>query len=173
MRQEVVSKAEALELSAPVKLGPEHITDQFSSGESSIDDYLWNTALKAQAARHAVVWVVCFKGTNEVAGFYTLSSGGVDRQYGLTAKMRRNAPNPLPVTVLGRMGVTKKAQGQGVALDLLADVIERCVLGAESIGSTALIVHPLTEKLAEFYAKHGGFEPCADLSPLTMMLPLR
>lgn len=162
-----------MELSPPEKLGSHHLTGHFNCGEPSIDEYLRNKALKAQEAKYAMVYVVCFKGTQDVAGFYTLSNSAVDRRHGATAKIRRNAPDPLPVTVLGRMGVTVAAGGRGLSLALLADAIERCILASEVIGSVALIVHPLTESLGEYYAKYGGFLPCPDLAPMTMMLSLR
>ncbi|WP_296261402.1 MULTISPECIES: hypothetical protein [unclassified Pseudomonas] len=173
MRQEIACKAETLELSPPEKLEESHVADQFESGEDSIDDYIRNKALKAQQAKHAMVYVVCFKDTNIIAGYYTLSNSAVDRRHGATAELRRNAPDPLPVTVLGRMGVTAKASGRGLSLGLLADAIERCIIASEIIGSAAVIVHPLNERLAAYYAKHAGFIPCPDLSPMTMMLSLR
>lgn len=173
MRQEPASKTETLELSPPEKLSDRHITDQFDCCEASIDNYIRNSALKAQQAKHAVVYVVCFKGTNVVAGYYTLSNSAVDRRHGATASIRRNAPNPLPVIVLGRMGVTAEARGRGVSLGLLADAIERCIIASQDIGCTAIIVHPLTENLASYYNRHAKFIPCPDLSPMTMMLSLR
>lgn len=173
MRHDPSSQTEALELSPPEKLGSHHLTDEFDCGEQSINEYLRQKALKAQDAKHAVVYVVRFKNTQEVAGYYTLANSAIDRSGAATAKIRRNAPNPLPVTVLGRMGVTAAASGRGLSLALLADAIERSILASEVIGSVALIVHPLTERLATYYAKHAGFIPCPDLAPMTMMLPLR
>jgi hypothetical protein len=173
MRQETACKAETLELSPPQKLDANHVADQFESGEASIDDYIRNKALKAQQAKHAMVYVVCFKGTRVIAGYYTLSNSAVDRRHGVTAKIRRNAPDPLPVTVLGRMGVTAKAGGRGLSLALLADAIERCIVASEIIGSVGVIVHPLNDRLVDYYAKHAGFVPCPELSPMTMMLSLK
>ncbi len=173
MCQESVNKTKTLELSPPEKLGKHHVTALFECGEPSVDDYLKNKALKAQEAKHAMVYVVCFKGTSEVAGYYTLSNSAVDRRHGATAKIRRNSPDPLPVTVLGRMGVTVSAGGKGLSLALLADAIERCIAAADVIGSAAIVVHPLNDSLTDYYAKHGGFIPCPDLSPMTMMLSLR
>ncbi len=173
MRQKTACKTETLELTPPEKLAEHHVVSEFDCGELSINEFLRHRALKAQAARHTVVYVVCFKGTCNVAAYYTLSNSAVDRRYGATAKIRRNAPDPLPVTVLGRMGVTASAAGHGLSLALLADAVERSLIASEVIGSTALIVHPLTERLATYYAKHGGFVPCPDLAPMTMMLPLR
>lgn len=173
MRQEAAGKTKTLELSPPEKLNSRHITSNFDCGEASIDNYIRDKALGSQAAKHAMVYVVCFKGTDEVAAFYTLSNSAVDRRYGATAKIRKNAPDPLPVTVLGRMGITKSAQGHGLAIDLLADAIERSIQAAQVIGSTALVVHPLNERLGDFYIKYGAFIPCPDLTPLTLMLSLR
>ncbi|POR62186.1 hypothetical protein [Pseudomonas syringae] len=173
MRQEPFSQTEALELSPPEKLARHHITEKFDCNEPSINEFLRVKALKAQEAKHAIVYVVCFKGTDEVAGYYTLSNSAVDRRHGATAKIRRNAPDPLPVTVLGRMGVTTAAGGRGLSLGLLADAIERCIQASEIIGSTAIIVHPLTQRLADYYAKHAGFVQCPDLAPMTMMLSFR
>ncbi|MFJ3468204.1 hypothetical protein ACIPO9_05745 [Pseudomonas sp. NPDC090203] len=172
MREETARKAKALELSPPEKLNALHITDDFDCGEASINEYLRAKALKAQQAKHAMVYVVCFKGTHNIAGYYTLSNGAVDRRHGTTAKMRRNAPDPLPVTILGRMGVSLRAGGCGLSLALLADAIERCIVASEIIGSVAVIVHPLNESLVTYYARHAGFVPCPELSPMTMMLSL-
>ena len=173
MHRETSGPTETLELSPPERLGSHHITSEFDCGELSINDYLQSSALKSQEAKHTVVYVVCFKGTCDVVGYYTLSNSAIDRRHGATAKSRRNAPNPLPVTVLGRMGVTTALSGRGVSLALLADAVERSILASETIGSVALIVHPLTVSLAEYYAKHGDFIPCPDLAPMTMMLSLR
>lgn len=165
-------KAQTLELTAPEKLNGTHILDRFDSGEPSITGYLQNQARKAQGAKQAVVFVCCEKGTSNVVAYYTLSSGSVER-CNIPKSMQRNSPSVHPVTVLGRMGITQIAQGQGFAIDLLQDAIERTILASETIGSSAIIVHPLNERLASFYSKYAGFKPCPELSPVTMILPLR
>ncbi|MDV9031447.1 hypothetical protein Q7C30_004925 [Pseudomonas sp. RAC1] len=173
MREEAAGKAQTLGLSAPCRLEEQHDVRQFDCGEASINQYLWDKALDAQRARHAVVYVTCFKGTRNVAGFYTLSNGSVARAHAATARIRRNAPNDLPVVVLGRLGVTRQVAGNGVATDLLQDALERTLVAAEMVGCVALIVHPLTERLEAFYAKTAGFIACPGLSPKTMMLSLK
>lgn len=173
MRQGSSGKTQTLELSPPERLTPDHEISLFDCGDRSINDYLQKRAMEAQRARHAVVYVACVKGTRRIAAYYTLSNASVARQYAASARLRRNAPDDLPVTVLGRMGVSLEAQGRGFAVALLADAVERALGAAEIVGSTALIVHPLDESLANFYARFGGFKPCPDLSPLTMMLSLR
>jgi predicted GNAT family N-acyltransferase len=162
-----------VELSKPEKLNKFHDFTEFECGESSINDYLHKDARKAQDHKHAVVYVSCFAGTNRVAGYYTLSNGSVARQHVIPKSYQRNSPSAHPVTILGRMGVTMAAQGYGYSVDLLQDAIRRCMIASESVGTSAILVHPLDDKLAEFYAKHAGFQRCPDLSPLTMMLSLR
>ncbi len=166
-------KAQTVELRAPEKLNDEHILDEFDSGVASINDYLQRQARKAQAAKQAVVYVVCRKDTPVVMGYYTLSSGSIARENVVPKSHQRNSPSVHPVTLLGRMGITLAAQGQGFAIDLLQDAIERAISASETIGSTAMIVHPLNERLSGFYTKYAGFIPCPGLSPITLMLPLR
>ncbi|WHS58742.1 hypothetical protein [Pseudomonas sp. G2-4] len=166
-------KAQTVELRAPEKLNDEHILDEFDSGVASINDYLQRQARKAQAAKQAVVYVICRKDTPVVMGYYTLSSGSIARENVVPKSPQRNSPSVHPVTLLGRMGVTLAAQGQGFAIDLLQDAIERAITASSTIGSTAMIVHPLTERLSSFYIKYAGFIPCPRLSPITLMLPLR
>lgn len=166
-------KAQTVELRAPERLNSEHILDQFDSGEPSINDYLQRQAHKAQAAKQAVVYVVCRKDTSVVVGFYTLSSGSIARENVVPKSHQRNSPSVHPVTLLGRMGITQAAQGQGFAIDLLQDAIERAISASNTIGSSAVIVHPLNERLSSFYIKYAGFVACPELSPITLMLPLR
>lgn len=160
-------------LSAPEKLTEQHDLSEFESGEPSIDEYLKKRALVAQLQKQAVVYVVCFSGTKKVAGYYTVSSGSCRRADVVPKKLQRNTPDIHPVTLLGRMGITRAAQGQGFAIDLLHDAMSRAIIASETVASSAVVVHPLTERLAQFYAKHAGFEQCPDLSPMTMMVSLR
>lgn len=173
MSSETDVQTKPVELSKPEKLNKFHDFTQFDCGETSINDYLHKKASKAQDHKHAVVYVACFAGTNRVAGYYTLSSGSIGRDHVVPRKFRHDSPTSHPVTILGRMGVTMTAQGFGYAVDLLQDAIGRCMAASETVGTSAVLVHPLDDKLASFYAKHAGFKPCPDLSPLTMMLSLR
>ncbi|MFF7706164.1 GNAT family N-acetyltransferase [Pseudomonas sp. NPDC007930] len=162
-----------MEVSAPQRLDDTHQWASFDCGVESINDYLHRRALKAQQLKHAAVYVVCFANSREVAGFYTLSNGSIARAHVAPRRLQRNSPDQHPVTILGRMGVTRQAQGAGLAVALLQDAIERSLIASEVIGSTALVVHPLDDRLAGFYAKYAGFQYCLDLSPTTMMLALR
>ena len=173
MPTETHVQTRSVELSKPVKLSEVHDFAGFDCGERSINEYLHKQARKAQQEKLAVVYVTCFKGTCQVAGFYTLSSGSIARQSVLPRRLQRNTPTAHPATILGRMGVTLVAQGYGFAEGLLQDAILRVMASTEVVASSAILVHPLDEALADFYARKAGFVRCPDLSPLTMMLSLR
>lgn len=172
MPTETDVQAKALELSAPEKLNDSHDLSQFDCGEESINEFLVKKARRAQERKHSIAYVSCFAGTNTVAAYYTLSSGSVHRDHVSPKRLQRNSPDTHPVTILGRMGVTLAAQGQGYAVDLLQDAIARCIGASEVVASSAVIVHPLTERLADFYRDKAGFQPCPELSPMTMILSL-
>ncbi|WP_426235368.1 hypothetical protein [Pseudomonas sp. TWP3-2] len=173
MSSQTSRTSKTLELTAPEKLNGRHILEQFECGEASINDYLQKQAHKAQAAKQAVVYVCRRKGTQFVMAYFTLSSGSIARAHVVPRGHQRNSPSVHPVTLLGRMGITLEAQGQGFAVDLLQDAIERSIAASEAVGSCAIIVHPLNEQLTNFYIKYAGFLRCPEISPITLMLPLR
>jgi GNAT superfamily N-acetyltransferase len=170
MPEATARKAKSLGLSAPEKLNETHDFSAFECGEVSIDAYV-KRAHKAQSAKDAIVYVTCRKGSSQVLGFYTLTNGSVMRDIA-PKKLQRNAPNQCPVTILGRLGVDRTIQGHGVASALLQDAIERSIAVSEAVGSRAILVHALDQRLADFYKKHAGFSE-SSVSPLTLMLSLQ
>lgn len=171
MATEIIEQADPLELSQPEKLNEHHNVDQFDCGEDSTNEFLKKKALKAQLAKTATVLVTCPKGSNVVVGYYTLSSGTIMRADVVPKKAQRNSPDQHPITILGRMGVCKTLQGQGLSLDLIQDAVLRSLAASEAVASTALVVHPLNEQLVGLYEK-AGFLRSPQVSPIAMMLPL-
>lgn len=172
MPTRTVSNARSLELTAPEKLNDFHILDGFECGEQSIDDFLHKKARLNQLKGQAAVYVACVKGTRQVVAYYTLSNCSIAREM-LPKARQRNSPDTHAVTLLGRMGVCKRAQGSGVATALLKDAIIRAILASEVIGSSAMIVHPLNDRLTKFYSEKAGFIPCPMLTPVTLLLPFK
>jgi predicted N-acetyltransferase YhbS len=69
--------------------------------------------------------------------------------------LRRNAPDPIPVIVLGRLAVDERYQGHGVGSGLVLDAMERTVAAAEIIGVRGLLVNALSDEVEGFYLKLG------------------
>lgn len=70
----------------------------------------------------------------------------------------RNAPDPIPAVLLGRLAVDRAFQGARLGTSLLHDAVVNATTAAERIGLRALIVEALDDNAAAFYARHG-FKP--------------
>jgi GNAT superfamily N-acetyltransferase len=169
MSTKITGKTKTLGLSAPEKLTEEHDFSLFDCNETSINEFAI-TAHKQAKYRNSVIYVSCEAGTKDVKAYYTLSNGSVIRDEP-PKSMQRSSMKEIPVTILGRLGVDKDYQGKGVGLDLLQDALKRSLASADIIGSRAVLVHALDQRLADFYKKHAGFKE-STVSPLTLFLAL-
>ncbi|MDR1790893.1 MAG: GNAT family N-acetyltransferase [Propionibacteriaceae bacterium] len=134
---------------------PIHAHDQLTSfdcGEPSLNQWLKQTAVRAELAKTARTYVTTCGEV--IAGYYCLSAFAVARDAVGGGKLARNAPRSVPAVLLGRLAVDLRFQGQGLGADLLFDAICRAKQVAALIGSRALIVEALTDAAAEFYLHH-------------------
>ena len=69
--------------------------------------------------------------------------------------MRRNAPDPISVVLLGRLAVSTKAQGVGLGHDLLADALRNATIAAQVIGARAMVAEAINEDAANWYRKEN------------------
>ncbi len=139
----------------------------FGSKEPDLDHWL-RTHAHAGESRTARTYVVC--AGRRVVGFYALANGAVRRAAAIS-KMRRNAPDPVPVMVLGRLAVDQAWEGRGIGKGMLRDAILRTMTAAEVAGISAILVHAISEDPRHFYISQG-FSP-SNLEPVTLMITLR
>lgn len=99
----------SLNLSAPQPLAAAHLLGDFESGEPTLDEWLKRRAMNNQLTGASRTFVVVDE-ENRVRGFYALAAGAVAHQVA-TSSVRRNMPDPVPVMVLGRLAVDRRAQG--------------------------------------------------------------
>lgn len=144
---------DAPRLSAPVPLTVAHDLSAFDCGVPALDDWLRQRALKNES-RFSRSYVVCTD--NKVVAFYSLSAGAVERAQA-PSKMRRNAPDSIPVSIIGRLAVDRAYAGRGLGADLLADALRRIALASQSIGIGAVLVHAKDEAAKRFYLRHAEF----------------
>ena len=129
-------------------------TADFASGEESLGRYLADRALVNHLADLGRCYVCIDGDTGNVLGYYTLSAAAVEHA-DLPGKVRRNAPNPVPAVLMGRLAVDAKAQGSGLGRFLVRDAILSTLVAADRIGARILLVHALHEQAATFYEKLG------------------
>ncbi|KML64532.1 GNAT family N-acetyltransferase [Pectobacterium peruviense] len=157
-------------ITAPEPLSSSHNLAEFCSQEPSLNEWLKKKALKNHSAGISRVYVICAEGTHQVIGYYCLSTGSVQRNTAPGA-YRRNAPESLPVIVLGRLAIDQAYSGKGLGVALLKDAIFRTENIALQVGVRALVVHALDENVRNFYLKFA-FDP-SPVQPLTLLYPIK
>jgi GNAT superfamily N-acetyltransferase len=140
-------------LSAPVPLTAEHDLSGFDCGEPALNDWLRHRALKNES-RFSRTYVVC--AGNRVVAYFSISAGAVERA-AAPGKVRRNPPDSIPVSVIGRLAVSRDHAGKGLGADLLSDALRRIAVASQSIGIAAVLVHAKDEAAKRFYIRCAEF----------------
>ncbi len=139
----------------PVPLNAGHDVSPFDCGEPALNDWLHDRALKNES-RFSRTYVVC-EGARVVA-YVTIAAGAVELATA-PGRLRRNAPDAIPVSVIGRLVVD------------LADALRRIVLASQTIGIAAVLIHAKSEVAKHFYLRCAEFiEYPADSR--TLFLPI-
>ena len=154
-------------LSAPVPLTAEHDLLAFDCGEPALNDWLRHRALKNES-RFSRTYVVC--ASNRVVGYFCISAGSVERG-AAPGKVRRNAPDLIPVSIIGRLAISLDHAGKGLGADLLADALRRIALASQSIGIGAVMVQAKDEAAKRFYLRYAEFIEYPEDSR-TLFLPI-
>ncbi len=152
---------------APELLTVAHPVAGFTCGDTSLDLWLKQRALRNQVSGASRVYVVC--DDLRVVGYYALATGGLVAAEA-TGAIRRNMPNPIPAMVLGRLAVDVEWQGRGLGADLLRDAVLRTARVAGEVGVRVLLVHALNDRAARFYLRHGFV--VSPLRPQLLMLKI-
>jgi predicted N-acetyltransferase YhbS len=154
---------------APEPLNKLHILVGFSSSRTSLNSWLVDRAIANEEQGASRTFVICEGDSQKVIGYYCLTQGAIGHD-AVSAKFKRNMPNPLPVTVLGRLAVDQHHAGQGLGLALLKDAVLRARLAAVQAASRGIFVQALDEQAASFYLKFGFTRSPSE--PLYLMLSL-
>ena len=116
-------------ISAPEHLTAEHDVSAFDSGTPELDNWLKRRALVNEALGTSRTYVVTEGG--RVVAFYALANGAVAHK-DVSAKTRRNMPDPIPVMVLARLAVDSAYQKKGLGSALLKDALLRTLAPLKS-----------------------------------------
>ena len=140
-------------LAAPVPLEAGHDVAGFDCGEAALNDWLKQRALKNES-RFSRTYVVC-EG-NRVVAYFCIAAGSVERR-AAPGGVRRNAPDAIPVSVIGRLAVSKAYAGRGLGADMLADALRRIAAASQTIGIAAVMVQAKDENAKRFYLSCAEF----------------
>ncbi len=93
---------------------------------------------------------------NRVVAYFCISAGSVDRA-AVPGKMRRNAPDKIPVSVIGRLAVSLDHAGKGLGADMLADALRRIASASRIIGVGAVMVPAKDDAARHFCLRCAEF----------------
>lgn len=140
-------------LSAPIPLSAEHEVSKFDCGQPLLDDWLRQRATKNES-RFSRTYVVC--DGDRVVAYYSIAAGAIQRA-AVPSKLRRNAPQVIPVSLIGRLAVARDYSGKGLGAELLGDALRRVAAASRSIGIAAVLVHAKDEAAKRFYMNCAEF----------------
>ena len=121
-------------------LAQPHDRSRFSCGSEALDQYIRLQASQDTRRKVARVFVALPEKSQEVAGFYALSAGSIERATLPPDDVRRLPHYPVPVALIGRLAVDRRWAGQGLGSALLADAFRRVVRVSESLAVYAVVV---------------------------------
>jgi GNAT superfamily N-acetyltransferase len=154
-------------VSAPVPLTTDHDLSAFDCGEPALNDWLRRRALQNES-RFSRTYVVC--EAKRVIAYVCISAGSVERE-AAPGRIRRNAPDVIPVSVIGRLAVSRDHAGKGIGADLLSDALRRIAVASKTLGVGAVLVHAKDDAARRFYLHCAEFiEHPADSR--TLFLPI-
>lgn len=132
-----------------------HNRKDFSCGNEMLDRYLQTQARQDMQRNLAQVFVLTEADQVTIKGYYTLSNSSLLLSE-LPEELRRQLPRypKLPATLLGRLAVSIRHQGQGVGRLLLVDALLRSLRQTTEIASIAVVVDAIDEAAVNFYKKY-------------------
>lgn len=135
----------------------DHDRANFSCGHASLDRYLKERAGQDFRRGCAAPFVLAPEhGSVSILGYYTLSSYGIDVG-DLPANVAKKLPRyPLiPATLLGRLAVDRRHQGQGIGEFLLLDALHRALRQSTEVAAAAVVVDAIDAPAGKFYQNFG------------------
>jgi GNAT superfamily N-acetyltransferase len=148
-----------------------HDRRAFECGEPSIDRWFRDMAGQQASRDLAAVHLLIEQRTGQIAGFYTLGNYTV-RALELPDAVGKKLPRamPIPMHLLGRLGVHRAYQGQGIGKMLVNHALRLAEAQARDSASLGVVVHALDARLAAWY-QSLGFLPFPE-HPLQLVMTM-
>lgn len=147
-------------------LATRHQREGFDCGEPALNAFLQRQAGQLGRKGFGKTYVSLDADGLAVTGFVTLSVGQVQAQC-LPAGLK--LPRyPAPILRMGRLGVDRRVQGQGVGRQLLSFALQLALEFSRSVGLYAVVVDAKHDQARAYY-QTMGFTPTLD-DPLCLYL---
>jgi GNAT superfamily N-acetyltransferase len=121
-----------------------------------MDDWLRHYAVQNRRRNTAATWVITDAQSVEV-GYVSLSMTGIDRS-SAPAAVAKQAPDPVPALLIGRLAVDRSVAGLGIGTALVAHVLATAVDLNARAACRAVVVTALGESARSWWERLG-FDP--------------
>lgn len=144
----------------------------FSCRKEILDSYIHKQASQDLKRKIAMVFVLIDSPDSNIIAYYTLSAYTVQITE-LSQSFAKKLPRYplLPATLLGRLAVDYRYQGQGFGELMLIDALKKALSATTNVASLAVVTEALDAEAVRFYQKYG-FQPFQN-HPMKLYLPMK
>ncbi len=137
-------------------LSQSHDRAAFSCGEDTLDSYLKKRASQDAKKKISTTFVLIKGRSNSVIGYYTLSATSINLMELPVETVKKLPKYPhVPATLLGRLAIDRRYQGNGYGGLLLIDALRRALQATTEVASFAVVVDAIGERARSFYERYG------------------
>ena len=145
------------ELRRPTPLDPgRHDRTRFESGEPTLDEWLRRYAGQNRRRDTAATWVIA-DVHDAVLAYATIAMTGIDHS-AAPPSIAKQAPDPVPALLLGRLAVDRRHSGQGIGTALVTHVLATAVELNAKAACRAVVVSALNSDARRWWERLG-FHP--------------
>ncbi len=138
-------------------LNSTHKKSDFSCGKVMLGTYIQKQANQDVKRKLSACFVINETYNNLIKGYYTLSYNSIPSEF-IPGQIKKKLPRTyetIPTTLLGRLAIDDRFQGQGIGKLILIDALKRSYEISKTIGSFAVVVDPIDQDAENFYNKYG------------------
>lgn len=138
-------------------LNPKHKKKEFSCGKQILDNYLHRQANQDVKRKLSACFVIEETKSELIQGYYTLANNSLPLSL-IPADLQKKLPksySSIPTTLLGRLAIDCRFQGEGLGRLLLIDALYKSYEISKTVGSFAVVVDPIDKDAENFYEKYG------------------
>lgn len=138
-------------------LNPTHKKKGFSCGKQMLDNYLHRQANQDVKRKLSACFMMKETKSGLIQGYYTLANNSLPLSL-IPADLQKKLPksySSIPTTLLGRLAIDCRFQGEGLGRLLLIDALYKSYEISKTVGSFAVVVDPIDKDAENFYEKYG------------------
>lgn len=138
-------------------LNPKHKKKEFSCGKQILDNYLHRQANQDVKRKLSACFVIEETKSGLIQGYYTLANNSLPLSL-IPADLQKKLPksySSIPTTLLGRLAIDCRFQGEGLGRLLLIDALYKSYEISKTVDSFAVVVDPIDKDAENFYEKYG------------------